>query len=151
MATEKWITGSTSGWTSAFGSVTDALASGSAVASSIAITNGTALDVFADLSVALTSAVFASPLFMGFYLYPLNQDGTTYGDNNFTSASTLTPPGNYFAGSIGISTTAGSQTGSLSRVVLPPGTFKFVIQNNGGVTLGSGNTIQYRTYNRSIA
>lgn len=152
MATEKWISGSGQGltWGTAFGSITDSLASGSAVASSIAITNGTALDIFADLSVALTSAAFAAPLFMGFYLYPLNQDGSTYGDGNFTSASTLTPPSNYTVGSIGISTTAGSQTGSLVRIVLPPGTFKFVIQNNGGVTLGSGNTIQYRTYNRSV-
>lgn len=150
MSTEKWITGTTSGWTSAFGSITDSLASGSAVASSISITNGTALDIFADISMSLSSAAFALPLYMGFFLYPLNQDGTTYGDNNFTSASTLTPPGNYAIGTIGVSTTAGAQNGSLVRVVLPPGTFKFVVQNNAGVTLGSGNTIQYRTYNRSI-
>lgn len=153
MATEKWIAGSGQGltWGAAFGSVVDTLASGSAIASSIAITNGTALDIFADISMSLSSAAFASPLYMAFYLYPLNQDGTSYGDGNFTSASTLTPPSNYFINTIGISTTAGPQTGSLVRAVLPPGTFKFVIQNNGGVTLGSGNTIQYRTYNRSIA
>ena len=154
MATEKWIGGSGQGltWGAAFGTEINSLASTSAIASSVVISNGTALDIFADLSVALGSAAFAAPNFLGVYLYPLNQDGTTYGDNRFSAAAVGPPPGNYYVGQIGLVATTSSQTGNTyTPIRLPPGTFKFVLFNQSGVALSStSNTASYRTYNRSV-
>ena len=155
MATEKWIAGSGQGltWGDAFSTATlNSIASGNAILSDISITNGTALDIFADVSIALGSAAFVAPNFIGIYLYPLNKDGSTYGDGRFGSSASGPPPGNYLVGYIGIVAATQAQEGSYTRIVLPPGTFKFVFYNQGGVALaGSGNTCQYRTYNRAIA
>jgi hypothetical protein len=156
MATEKWIAGSGQGltWGAAFNAADiNSLTNNFAILSSVAgITNGTALDIFADISIALGSAAFIAPNFIGVYLYPLNQDGTTYGDNRFGTAAAGPPPNNYSVGSIGLVAATQAQTGSLVRIVLPPGTFKFVLWNQGGVALAaSANACQYRTYNRSIA
>lgn len=155
MPTEKWISGAGQGltWGDAFSTATlNSIASGNAILSDIAVTNGTALDIFADLSIALASAAFVAPNFMGIYLFPLNKDATTYGDGRFGTSAAGPPSSNYAVGSIGILATTAAQTGSLIRIVLPPGSFKFVLYNQGGVALASsGNTCQYRTYNRSIA
>lgn len=155
MATEKWIAGSGAGltWADAItGSVLNSIANGNAILSDVAIANGTPLDVFADVSIALASAAFAAPNYLGIYLYPLNKDGSTYGDGRFGSSATGQPTANYWVGNIGLIAATQAQTGSLSRIILPPGTFKFVIYNSGGVALASsGNTCQYRTYNRSVA
>lgn len=152
-ATEKWIAGSGQGlsWGSAFGSEVNSLANGNAILSSVSVTNGTALDIFADLSFALGSAAFSAPNFMGVYLYPLNQDGSTYGDGRFASSAAGPPPNNYAIGSIGLVAATQAQEGILEGIRLPPGTFSFVLYNQGGVALASsGNTVKYRTYNRSV-
>jgi hypothetical protein len=110
------------------------------------------LDIFADLSINLASAAFIAPNFVGVYLYPLNKDGSTYGDGRFAAAAAGPPPGNYSVGSIGIVATTAAQEGTLTGIVMPPGSFKFVLWNEGGVAwAASGNTCQYRTYNRSVA
>jgi hypothetical protein len=155
MSVEKWIAGSGQGltWGDAFATATlNSIANGNAILSGISITNGTALDVFADVSIALASAAFVAPNFIGIYLYPLNKDGTTFGDGRFAASAAGPPPGNYWQGNIGIVAATQTQVGSLNRLILPPGTFSFVLYNGGGVALAaSGNTCQYRTYNRSIA
>jgi hypothetical protein len=160
MSTEKWIAGSGQGltWGDAFtGSTLNSLASGNALLSDISITNGTALDIFADVQIYLASAAFVAPNFIGVYLYPLvtstpSPDLSYYGDGRFGAAASGPPPGNYAVGSIGIAATTSVQSGILTRIVLPPGTFKFVLYNQGGVNFASsGNLCQYRTYNRSIA
>ena len=156
MAAEKWIAGSGQGltWGDAFSTATlNSIASGNAILSDISITNGTALDIFADISIALGSAAFVAPNYIGIYLYPLNKDGSTYGDGRFGTSAAGPPPSTYFVGAIGIVAATQAQEGSLTRIILPPGTFKFVLHNGGGVALAgsSGNTCQYRTYNRSIA
>jgi hypothetical protein len=156
MATEKWVAGSGAGltWADAFATATlDSITNGNAILSGIAITNGTALDVFADISIALGSITAAAPNYIGIYLYPLNKDGSTYGDSRFGTSATGVPPANYWVGNIGFPTGAAAITGSLTRIVLPPGTFKFVLYNQAGATLvgSNGNTCQYRTYNRAIA
>ena len=89
MSVEKWIAGSGVGltWTSIDGSSQlDSLASGNAIQMD-AITNGTALDIFADVSIALGSAAFAAPNTVGIYLFPLDQDGSVYGSGSFASAA----------------------------------------------------------------
>lgn len=155
MATEKWISGSGQGltWGDAFSTATlNSIGSSNAILSDVAVANGTALDIFADVSVILGSTTYAAPNFVGVYLYPLNSDGSTYGDGRFGSAAAGPPPSNYAVGSIGMVAATQAQEGSLTRVVLPPGTFKFVLYNQMGAAFpASGNTCQYRTYNRSIA
>jgi hypothetical protein len=155
MATEKWIAGSGVGltWTDAFSTATlNSIASGNAILSDLSINNSTALDLFADVSIALGSAAFVAPNYIGIYLYPLNKDGTTYGDGRFGTSAAGPPPSNYYVGAIGLVAATQAQEGSLSRIILPPGSFKFVFYNQGGVALAaSGNTCQYRTYNRAVA
>jgi hypothetical protein len=156
MATEKWIAGSGVGltWTAANTSSTlyNALANGNALISDLSITNGTALDIFADLSwEAGGTATTAAPNFLGFYLYPLGQDGTTYGDGRFGSAAAGPPPGNYWVGNIGFAAAASTTiAGVLTRIIIPPGTFSWLVYNQSGATLANTNVFKYRTYNRSI-
>ena len=156
MATERWIAGSGQGltWGAANTSSTlfDALAAGNALMSDLDIANaGTNLDLFADLSLALTSAAFVAPNFIGVYVYPLNEDGTTYGDGRFSGTAAAGPPSsNYWVGNIGIVAATQAQEGTLRGIILPPGTFRFVLYNQGGVTLGSTNVLKYRTYNRQV-
>lgn len=153
MATERWIAGTGQGlsWGNAFtGSTLNSIASGNAILSDIAISNGTPLDIFADLSINLASAAFVAPNFLGVYLYPLN-DASVYGDGRFGTSAAGPPPQNYAVGSIVFVAATQAQTGVLTRIIMPPGTFKFVLYNQGGVALASsGNTCLYRTYNRQI-
>lgn len=155
MATEKWIAGSGQGltWGDAFSTATlNSIASGNAILSDVAIVNGTPLDMFADISIALASAAFVAPNYIGVYLYPLNKDGSTYGDGRFGSAAAGPPGANYFIGTIALVAATQAQEGTLLGILIPPGTFKFVLYNQGGVALASsGNTCQYRTYNRQVS
>lgn len=155
MPTEKWVAGSGQGltWGDAFSTATlDSIVNGNAILSDVSITNGTALDIFADVSGAFGSITAAAPNFMSIYLYPLNKDGSSYGDGRFGSSAAGPPPGNYFCGSFGFPTGAATIKGMVRGIILPPGTFKFVLYNLSGATLAgsSGNTIQYRTYNRAL-
>jgi hypothetical protein len=155
MATEKWVAGSGVGltWTDAFSTATlNSIVNGNAILSDVSIANGTALDVFADVSVNIASITVAAPNYLGIYIYPLNKDGSTYGDGRFGSSAAGPPASAYWVGNIIVPTGAAASEGTLRGVVLPPGTFKFVIYNQLGATLASsGNTCQYRTYNRSVA
>jgi hypothetical protein len=157
MATEKWIAGSLAGltWASAgFSTEVNSLANGNAVIAANQLDNSTALDVFADVSLSLGSVTPGSGApYIGLYLCPLNQDGTTYGDGRFGSATSGPPAASYRVGAIPlVASTAGPLLGMVRGIILPPGKFKFLIHNQAGVTLAaSSNTLQYRTYNRSVA
>jgi len=155
MATEKWIAGSGVGftWTAAFGTEINSLASGNAVLSSVSITNQTALDIFADISyVAGATVTTVAPNNLAFYLYPLNEDGSTYGDGRFASTAAGPPPSNYFIGSIGFAAAASTTiAGIVTGIIIPPGTFSFLLMNNAGVQLAASSNCKYRTYNRSVA
>jgi hypothetical protein len=155
MATEKWIAGSGVGltWTNAYtGTTLNSIASGNAILSDVQIDNSTALDVFADLSIALASAAFTASPFVGVYLYPLNKDGTTYGDGRFGTSAAGPPGASYYVGRIPLVAATQAQNGTLRRIVLPPGAFKFVLHNQGGIAFAAtANTCQYRTYNRAVA
>lgn len=155
MASEKWIAGATAGWAAAntSSSLFNALGNGNALISDLAIDNSSNLDMFADLSwIAGGTATTASPLYMAFYVYPLLSDGSTYGDGRFGSAAAGPPPPAYFAGSFacpgGASTTV---EGIVRGVIIPPGSFKFLVYNQTGVALANTNVFKYRTYNRQIA
>jgi hypothetical protein len=155
MATERLIAGSGVGltWTSCFGTELNSLTSADSVLSSVQIDNTTALDMYADLCIQLASVTpGAGAPFLGFNLWPLNEDGSTYGTGQFTSKAA----GQSFLGWIGniplIPSTAGVLVGVLSMFQLPPAKFKFVIYNGAGIALAaSANTIYYRTYNIQVA
>lgn len=153
MATELWT--APSAWADAFtASTLNSIGAGNSILSDISITN-TNGDMFADVSIALGSAAFVAPNFIGIYLYPLNKDGSTYGDGRFGSAAAGLPPVQYLAGPIYIVAATQAQEGMCRGIILPPknAAYKFVLYNGGGVTLAGsgGNTAQYRTYNRSVA
>lgn len=156
---EKWIAGSGAGltWTDAFASNDlNALVGPQSVLSTIQIDNSVALDMFADLSVRVGSTTsagsFDNIVPLQFYLYPLNKDGTTYGDGRFTVAASGIPPVQYWIGSISITNGASEKWGVIRQIRLPPAKFKFLCQipfNKYGIQGSNQNTVQYRTYNRS--
>jgi hypothetical protein len=140
-----------SAWTNAFTSTNlNSIAFLNAIAGT-AIDNSTALNMFADLSLQLGAI---TPTIEGAwaYLYPRNKDGTTYGDNRFTTVAAGEPPPQYRIGNFSWDLTAGAKYSTIYGIVLPPGFFKFVLYNYCGVTWGGGgvNTCQYRTYNRAV-
>jgi hypothetical protein len=156
MAIEKWVAGTLAPtYTSAgFSTEVNSLVNGNAVIAASALDNSSALDVFADLSISLGSITSGSGFpYIGFYLYPLNQDGTTYGDGRFGTTAAGPPAQSYYIGTVPTpASTTAAITGATRGFVLPPGQFKLVIYNFAGATLaGSSNTIKYRTYNRSVA
>lgn len=154
MATEKWIAGSGQGltWGSLDTANLNSIASGNAILSGTSITNGTALDIFADVEVVLASLAVVAPNFVGVYLYPLNSDASTYGDGRFGTSAAGPPPSTYWRGNIVMVAATQAQQGTFTGIILPPGTFKFVLYNQTGVAFAaSSNTLKYRTYNRSIS
>jgi len=157
MATERWVAGSGVGytWTAAFTSSTlNSIASGNAILSDLQIDNTLAQDIFCDVCIQLGTATWTTTNgnFIGIYIYPFNQDASTYGDGRFTSSAAGPPPNNYNVGNIGINTgTTIIATGALLRVPLPSQRFKFLVWNQGGVAFNaSGNNVYYRTYNRQV-
>jgi hypothetical protein len=157
MATEKWVAGSGVGltWTAAYSAAStfNSIVNGNAIISDLQIDNSTALDIFADFAFVGGSVTTVAPNYIGVYLYPLNSDGSTYGDSRFGTSAAGPPPSVYYVGSIGLPVGTQALTGMVRGIILPPAKFKFLIYNQAGVTLaGSGaNTILYRTYNRSVA
>jgi hypothetical protein len=155
-STEQWVGGNGVGltWTNICGGEvqTTAVASGNAVQCSVIVANGTALDIFGDFSVNLSSVTTpAGALWIGIYIYPLNEDGTTYGDNLFGSAAAGPPDASYLGCSIKVTPSVTAVIVGMCRaVVLPPGSFKIVFYNGSGTPTNSTgtNTVQYRTYNR---
>lgn len=152
--TEKWIAGATAGWaTAGFSTEVNSVVSGNAILAAAAIDNSSTLDIFDDVSISLGSITpGAGAPYIGLYLYPLNQDGTTYGDGRFGSSAAGPPPSQYYVGSVPcIASTAGVITGMVRGIVIPPGQWKYVLYNLAGATLaGSANTIKRRSFNRSI-
>lgn len=156
MATEKWIAGSGVGltWTAGFtASTLNSIVNGNAILSDLQIDNSSALDIFADVGIQFGSITWAAPNFIGVYLYPLNQDASTYGDGRFGSSAAGPPTANYWVGNIGAPTGAAAAEGTLSRIIIPPAKFKLVLYNQAGATLAGagGNSCYYRTYNRQIS
>jgi hypothetical protein len=154
MATEKWIAGSGAGltWTSLDTTGLNSIASGNAILSATQIDNSSALDIFADVEVVLASLAAVAPNYVGVYFYPLNSDASTYGDGRFGTSAAGPPPATYYVGSIVMVAATQAQQGVLRGIILPPGKGKFVLHNQMGVAFGSsGNTLKYRTYNRSVA
>lgn len=150
-----WVAGNGAGftWATAIASANMAsMTNGQSVMDSTDITNQTALDLFADVSISLiiASSTIAAGANIALWIYPLNQDGSTYGDNHLTtSAASVTSSASPIA--VIPCFAAATQTsiiGNITGIVMPPGTFRWAMQNNSGFSLTSGTqTIKYRTYN----
>ena len=130
-------------WQAAFGSEINSLASGSYALSSVIIDNTSGLLTDGTISLALGSvAPSAAAASLAFFLQPLNQDGTTYGDG--IASGTVLPVSGYIGSmSWPTSATAAAQTGSIKvGIEIPPTKFKLGVVNNLGSALASsGNTI----------
>ena len=127
------------------------------VVSSVAdIANGTNLDQFMDISwkLVIASSTIAAGANFPFWIYALDQDGSTYGDGQFTNgtAASLTPSFPPSAsGSIPAVASTTNMSGFLQGIIIPPGSFRVAIQNNSGFSLTSGTqTVKYRTYNLNL-
>lgn len=157
MTTAKLVAATQSAFTSLMTTELNSLTSAQAILGSTAIDNATNLDLEVEFSFLGGGSVTAagSP-FLALYLYPLNGDGSTYGDGRFGSAASGPPPQSYLAGYIGgIPTGARTVIGSFARpdgqgfsIRLPRGSWKPVFHNGLGVNLSaSGNILYYKTTN----
>lgn len=129
---------------------------GSTVLSSVAdIANQTNLDMFMDISslFIIASSTIAAGANFSFWLYALNQDGTHYGDGQFTAGTqaALTPafPPCAVIGIPAVATTT-NMYGYAQQIIIPPGSFRVACQNNSGFTLSGTQTVKYRTYNINL-
>ncbi len=120
-----------------------------------AIANGTNLDQFMDISCQLTigSSTTAAGANLTFWLFALQQDGTTYGDGHFTAGTSTTIVPVWAPIAVIPLYAAASQTtiiGEVNGIVIPPESFAVAIQNNTGFTLASTNACKYKTYNINL-
>lgn len=153
--TTRWIIDTN--WTAVSFTAGDfnSLASGGGGLSTTAIANGTALDLYADVSFVVTvGGTTTASSYMALYLLPLNQDGTTYGSGYASSTSTQ-PPATYLVGSCMVASGVASGStvvGMFRGIVLPPGSFKFAVGNVLGVALSAtaALTLSMRTYNENL-
>lgn len=152
-ANQKWVAGDGVGltWTNICTTELNSLASNNAIICSTVVANGTALDLFSNFSIAFGSITSGSGSpSITISIYPLNEDGSTYGDGLFGSAAAGPPaivncqiPVNPAVTAVVVGTGSCGQA-----VMLPPGSFKVVLWNNAGVALASsGNVVKYRTFN----
>lgn len=159
MSTIKLVGGAQTTFTSLMTTELNSIVTGNAILGSTTIANATNLDL--EIEFSWTSGGSLTPTgtpFVAVYIYPLNGDGSTYGDGRFGSSAAGPPPFNYNPSYCGLPAAAGTQTGTFgwpglgTRILLPFGTFKPVFYNFTGVTLtSSGNILYYRTINRSVA
>lgn len=159
MATIKLVSGAQGAFASLMTTELNSIVTGNAILGTTTVANATNLDLEVEFSWTGGGSITPSGSpFVAVYMYPLNGDGTTYGDGRFGSSAAGPPPSNYYVGFCGLPAAAGTQTGTFgipflgTRVLLPTGTFKPVFYNVTGVTLtSSGNILYYRTTNRSVA
>lgn len=120
------------------------------------IANGTNLDLYMDISydLLISSSTIAAGANFAFWIYLLQQDGTKYGDGQFTAgtAASLTPafPPCAVVGIPAVATTT-HMYGNAQGIIIPPGSFRVAIQNNSGFSLTSGTqTVKYKTYKLNL-
>lgn len=154
----RWTAGSGVGytWSNAFNSSDIAsLQNGSSVLSSVAdITNQTSQDLFMDVSIRLTlgtATAIGSGAFVGLFLFPLLDDGATYGDGSLVAGTqAAVTPGVTYVGAVPFrQATYTVMAGAVLGIWIPPGSFRLAVQNNTGVrwSTAANSICKYRTYN----
>lgn len=122
----------------------NALANGSASAASAAIANQTNLEVYADIELSLASLSPASPNYCTLYILEAI-DSVNY--PSATAAVLRNQPAQILCTFALDTTAATAQRLVVRNVLLPPCTFKLVLDNQAGVALGAtSNTLKMVTY-----
>lgn len=155
-----WVAGSGAGltWTEAIktGDMASMSNLNTVLSTDADIANGTNLDQFADISFSLTisSSTITAGANLAFWLYTLNQDGTSYGDGQFVAGTAANKTPTFPPCAVFPLVAAAAQTtlvGTVTGIVIPPGSFRWAIQNNSGFALTAGTqTAKYRTYNINL-
>lgn len=155
-----WTAGNGVGltWSTAINSSDLASLSASySVLSSVAdIANGSNLDIFCDLSVevAASSSTTTAGQNYALYLYALLDNGSQYGDGQFASGTPNSKSPTVIPCAIiplPATTSTQSYYGFAQGIQLPPGSFRFLFQNNASFALSGGTqTVKYRTYNTNL-
>jgi hypothetical protein len=149
--TTQWTT--PSGWTDTGITLTgfNSLASGSWVlGSAISVT----LDLYADYSFSVkVGGTTVAGDYIGVYILPLNEDGSTYGDGS--SAGSTLPVAGYLVGTIGVAagiTSGNVITGTVRGIILPTQNYKWGVANRTSVALNStaSATSKYTTYDENL-
>lgn len=156
--TDNWIAGSGQGLTmgvafNATDITTSLPTNGQSVLSTVTIANQTNLDKLCDLSFSLTisSSTVAAGANIAFWIATLNADGSTYGDGKLTAGTVASlTPGWFPCATVPLYAAATQTTllGYAQGIVIPPNSFKFIMQNNSGFTLTNTTTlVKYISYN----
>ncbi len=126
----------------------NSLANNAASAASSAIANETNLDVYADIELVLATLSPAAPNYCTLYLLEAI-DGTNYPS---ATAGVLRNQPVHILCTFPLDTSASTAQRVVARnVMLPPGSFKVVLDNQSGAALASsGNTVKMITYDVNL-
>lgn len=166
-ATQKWVGGyysATGGagnqWTSVCSSELNSLPGNDAILCGTVISNQTNQDLSGMLSFTFgsTTTQGGSP-YLSVFIYPLNEDNSTYGDGNYASFAGGPPPAQYATNCIipAPASATSAFKGECGPFPLPPVAFKFVIFSNlntnasGDDAAASGNVVYLNTSNFVIS
>lgn len=122
----------------------NALGSGSGKALSAAIDNASYLDLFDDLelSVDFVTAPTAGTV-VEMYLLRSIDGGVTYPDGS----ATVAPQSSQYVGGFAVRSTTAAQVLSLPGVALPPGVFKYLLQNTTNQAFpATGSVLRRNSY-----
>lgn len=115
---------------------------------SSAIANQTDLHLFADFELALGSFTALAGGYVGLYILPSVDGGTTFPDGG----GSVVPAESLLAGIFPLTAGASAKVVTIANVSLPPTSFKIVLGNFSGATFAaSGNTLRYRRHNIDVA
>jgi hypothetical protein len=131
-------------WASVMSTGLNALAATTGKAISAAIDNSVTGDLFDDLELSVT---FASAPTAGtvveLYLLPSIDGGTTYPDGS----SSVTPQSSLYVGGFAVRAVTTAQVMVLRGVALPPGSFKYLVQNTTNQAFpATGSTLERNSY-----
>jgi hypothetical protein len=145
-------------WTDAFAAADfNALANGSGLLSTAtAVSNGSSLDLYADLSWICVTSTFTPTAggHLAFYLLPLLHDGSSYPSATSSATAAAQAQITYLVGTIALGASAQSHKGIITGIRIPPGTFKWYMVNRSGAALPSSSTnmtCQYRLSSETVA
>jgi hypothetical protein len=125
----------------------NSLASTSGKAIGSAVDNSADLDLFADLELAVdfVTAPTAGTV-VELYLLPSIDGGTTYPDGS----TSILPQSSLYVGGFAVRNTTAAQVMALRGVALPPGFYKWFVQNTTNQAFpSSGSTLRANTFQLS--
>lgn len=117
-------------------------------AASSTINNQTNLDIYVDIEVALASLSPTTGAYVALYILE-SIDGTNFPAQ---SAADLRLTTTQLLCAVPIGTTASTaQRVAVRNVVIPPGAFQIILDNQTGVALNaSGNTVKFNAYDMNL-